>query len=53
MATTRIQNLPPSMRCCLKIASATPSISRAVRMAGKVSCTSAMRMMTLSTRPPT
>ncbi|MCY1505160.1 hypothetical protein D9M68_393570 [compost metagenome] len=31
---------------------ATPSISSATRMAGNDSCTSAMRMMKLSTRPP-
>ena len=46
MASTRIQNLPPSIVWFLKIASATPSISSAVRMAGNVSCTSAMRMIT-------
>ncbi len=32
---------------------ATPSMSSAIRIAGKESCTSAMRMMTASTRPPT
>ena len=31
----------------------TPSTSSAIRMAGNVSCTSATRMMTASTAPPT
>ena len=31
----------------------TPSTSSAIRIAGKVSCTSATRMMTASTTPPT
>ena len=36
----------------LNTARATPSISSAIRIAGNDNCTSAMRMMIASTRPP-
>src|SRR5690606_5279628 len=50
---TRIQKANRSRSRLPKMPRAAPSISSAIRIAGKVSWTSAMRMITLSTRPPT
>ena len=52
MAPTMTKIAISSWRCTEMMPRTTPSISSATRIAGKVSWTSAMRMITASTAPP-